>query len=229
MKKELLFLMVCTAFLCGCANLQKKQPEEKTREEIIDMKLKQILAISETSLEASKKAEKLSTDAVNTSNEAKANSREALKASNTAVEKANEAREFAASEVQKAITAANKASKMSMQYADNSANKAIKAANEAIEASNQSSEKSISVANQTIAEINRVRATVKMKEEQELPILEDEPEVKKTYEIKQGDTLSSIAVKFYRDSSKWKLIYRENKNAIKNPDVVVPGTKIVIP
>lgn len=228
MKKLSIFLGLF--LLTGCAGVQKKQQKEpeKTREEIIDEKLKQVLAIAETSLEISKKSENLSKQALEKSNQANATSEKALEASKKAIEAANEARKFAEEETQKAIEAANKSSKMAIAYADQASKKAINAANEAIEAANKSSEKSISVANQTIAEVNRLRATVKMKPEEE-PIIIKEPEVQKKYTIKKGDTLSKIAKKFYGNANKWREIYQKNKKVIKNPNILIPGTEIVIP
>lgn len=216
-------------FLGGCASVEKKKEKKKemTREEIIDMKLKQAIAIAETSLEISKRAEELSKKAINASNEAKATSEKAFEGASKAINAANEVRKFAESETQKAIAAANKAAKMAMEYADKSAEKATRAANEAIDTANRTSEKAISVANQTIAEVNRMRATIKMKPQE--PIIEEEPEIKKTYIIKKGDTLSKIAQKFYKKSSKWVEIYKANKDVIKNPNILIPGTKITIP
>jgi len=183
MKK--LFLIGCLLFLAGCAGIQKKQSRKKelTREEIIDAKLKQVLAIAETSLEISKKSESMAKQALEKSNQANATSEKALQAANRAIDAANEARKFAEEETQKAIEAANKSSKMAIEYADRSSQKAIDAANRAIDIANKSSEKSISVANQTIAEVNRLRATIKMKPEEE-PIIMKEPEIKKTYFLK---------------------------------------------
>ena len=54
---------------------------------------------------------------------------------------------------------------------------------------------------------------------------------KKTYIIKEGDTLQKIAEDptIYGDRNKWKLIYEANKEKIKDPDKLTPGTVIVIP
>jgi len=223
-------LIISLLFLAGCTGIQKKQPQKKelTRDEIIDAKLKQVLAIAETSLEISKKSESMSKQALEKSNQANATSEKALNAANKAIDAANEARKFAEEETQKAIEAANKSSKMAIEYADRVSKDAIDAANEAIKVANKSSEKSISVANQTIAEVNRLRATIKMKPEEE-PIIMKEPEIKKTYVIKKGDTLSKIAKKFYGDANKWKKIYERNKKIIKNSNFLIPGTEIVIP
>jgi nucleoid-associated protein YgaU len=46
--------------------------------------------------------------------------------------------------------------------------------------------------------------------------------------IQQGDTLSSIAKKYY-GTSDWKKIYEANKQVIENPDRPKVGTKLVIP
>ncbi len=47
------------------------------------------------------------------------------------------------------------------------------------------------------------------------------------YTVKKGDTLFSIAVKFYHDRNKWKLI--ANANHIRDPKKVKVGRKIKIP
>ena len=51
----------------------------------------------------------------------------------------------------------------------------------------------------------------------------------KYYVVRKNDTLQKISYKFYGTTRKWKLIYEENKNIIKNPDRLYPGTKIKIP
>jgi len=234
-KVEILLLIVL--FLSGCATFKTKEPQ-KSFEEIINMKLNQAISIAETSLEISKNAEKKSIEALNTSNEAKANSEEAIKKVNEAIDAVNETREFTQKEVQRAIDQANKAKDEAIKFADESSKKAIDAANEAIKVAketsneairvaNQSSERSIGVANQVLAELNRLRATIQIKEEE--PIVEEEPKSGKYYTIKKGDTLKKIAYKFYNDTSKWKLIYEVNKKVIKNPNALTPGTKIYIP
>jgi len=249
-----LVVMLSILFLSGCASVQKKTPATEPAEndtELIDIKLKQLLAISETSLEVSRKAEDLANESLEKSRLAEETSSKALESADKATEASNnaikyvdqevakaiaatnEAKKFAEDESQKAIDASNRSSKMAMEYADTASQKAIDAANEAIKSANASSEKSIAIANQTMAEVNRLRATVKMQQEVE-PILTEEPvtdkvSTEKTYTIVRGDTLSSIAYKYYNDSSKWSLIYNANKAVIKNANVLTPGTKIVIP
>ncbi|MCX8082456.1 MAG: LysM peptidoglycan-binding domain-containing protein [bacterium] len=245
---------VCIIFLSGCATTGKKGSKEiaKNDLELIDIKMKQLLAISETSLEISRKAEETSNEALEKSKQAEATSDKALEASNKAIEASNEAKKYAEEQSQKAIEAANDAkkyaeeqsqkaieasntaSKAAIEYSDRAAEKAIQASNEAIKVANLASEKAIAIANQTMAEVNRLRATIKMQEEVE-PILKEEPAVKieqveqKVHIVKSGETLSTIACKYYKDSSKWKVIYDTNKNVLKNPNVITPGTKLVIP
>ena len=48
-----------------------------------------------------------------------------------------------------------------------------------------------------------------------------------TYEIKEGDTLWSIAEKEYNDGLKWTEIAKENE--IENPNVIEKGTKLTLP
>ncbi|MRI84105.1 MAG: peptidoglycan-binding protein LysM [Nitratiruptor sp.] len=60
-------------------------------------------------------------------------------------------------------------------------------------------------------------------------VVQEEKEVKvEIYEIQKGDTLWAIAEKFYGDGNKWKKIYEDNKEVIKDPDLIYPGQKIRI-
>jgi len=49
------------------------------------------------------------------------------------------------------------------------------------------------------------------------------------YTVRPGDTLSSIALRFYGSRSRWPLIYQANKSVIKNPDSIFPGEVLTIP
>ena len=49
------------------------------------------------------------------------------------------------------------------------------------------------------------------------------------YEIVSGDTLGSIAKRFYGKASAYMKIYEANKEIIENPDRIYPGQKIIIP
>ncbi len=48
------------------------------------------------------------------------------------------------------------------------------------------------------------------------------------YIVKQGDTLSSIALKIYGDKKKWTSIFQFNKRKIKTPNLIKPGLKLTI-
>lgn len=49
------------------------------------------------------------------------------------------------------------------------------------------------------------------------------------YVVQSGDSLSKIARQFYGNANEWQKIYQANKDAIKNPDLIYPGQKIIIP
>jgi LysM repeat protein len=52
----------------------------------------------------------------------------------------------------------------------------------------------------------------------------------KTYVVRKGDNLWAIAKRFYGVGSKWPTIYAANKKVIgKNPNLIYPGQKLVIP
>lgn len=52
----------------------------------------------------------------------------------------------------------------------------------------------------------------------------------KSYTVKKGDSLWLIAKSVYGDGSKWQKIYTANKKVIgKNPNLIIPGQKLVIP
>jgi LysM repeat protein len=50
-----------------------------------------------------------------------------------------------------------------------------------------------------------------------------------TYTVRSGDTLSSIAERFYGTTSKWNWIYQANRSKISDPNVVYVGETLTIP
>lgn len=51
----------------------------------------------------------------------------------------------------------------------------------------------------------------------------------RTHTVQKGDTLTSIAKKYYGDANRWKDIYNANKTRIKDKDKLTIGTKLIIP
>lgn len=50
------------------------------------------------------------------------------------------------------------------------------------------------------------------------------------YIVRKRDTLSKISKRYYGSANKWHKIYEANRNVLgKNPDLLKPGTKLVIP
>ena len=51
----------------------------------------------------------------------------------------------------------------------------------------------------------------------------------KVYSVKKGDNLSSISKSKYGKESQWTKIYEANKSTVKNPNLIHPGQKLIIP
>lgn len=49
------------------------------------------------------------------------------------------------------------------------------------------------------------------------------------YTVEDGDTLQSLAARFYGSSQEWQRIYEANTDRLSNPDLVYPGQELVIP
>lgn len=58
---------------------------------------------------------------------------------------------------------------------------------------------------------------------------EKNPKSKGSYVVRSGDSLWAIAKKYYGDGSKYTRIQEANKDKIKNPALIYPGQKLVIP
>jgi LysM repeat protein len=52
---------------------------------------------------------------------------------------------------------------------------------------------------------------------------------KRTYTVKEGDTLSKIAQHYYSESAAWPVIYYANRHSIKSVDDISVGQKLTIP
>ena len=51
----------------------------------------------------------------------------------------------------------------------------------------------------------------------------------KTYEVKAGDTLSSISQLVFGNAQRWQELYEANKDVIDDPDAIQPGMVLQIP
>lgn len=49
------------------------------------------------------------------------------------------------------------------------------------------------------------------------------------YTVRSGDSLSTIAQRYYHNPSDWQYLYHENGNKIANPNSIYPGEKIMVP
>jgi len=72
------------------------------------------------------------------------------------------------------------------------------------------------------AEVAPVPGTIPQPEPVPLP----EPRM---YVVVAGDSLSRIAKREYGDARKWPAIFEANKDIIKDPNLIHPGQKLVIP
>lgn len=50
-----------------------------------------------------------------------------------------------------------------------------------------------------------------------------------SYRVRAGDSLSSIAVRFYGDENKSREIYRRNRSAIRDPNRLMVGQELILP
>ena len=49
------------------------------------------------------------------------------------------------------------------------------------------------------------------------------------YTVQRGDTLSSIAQRFYGSAGDWNRLYAANRSVLRNPDMIFPGQVLTIP
>ena len=53
--------------------------------------------------------------------------------------------------------------------------------------------------------------------------------VEMRHTIREGDTLSTLAQRYYADGSQATVIFEANRDVLKTPDALTPGTAITIP
>jgi LysM repeat protein len=54
-------------------------------------------------------------------------------------------------------------------------------------------------------------------------------EQSRSYTVRPGDTLSSIAKRFYGSPASWPWLYQVNRAVMKNPNVIYPGQMLNVP
>ena len=52
---------------------------------------------------------------------------------------------------------------------------------------------------------------------------------RKFHIVRRGETLSGIARRYYGSAIQWPIIYNANRNTLKAPERIIPGTKLIIP
>lgn len=50
-----------------------------------------------------------------------------------------------------------------------------------------------------------------------------------TYTVRDGDTLQTIAARFYGSVEEWERLYLANEDRVSNPDMLYPGQELSIP
>ena len=70
-------------------------------------------------------------------------------------------------------------------------------------------------------------ATAVAKKEEPVPAVN--PKSNGTHVVQPGDTLWAIAKKYYGDGNQYAKIFNANRDKIKNPNLIYPGQRLVIP
>ncbi len=61
------------------------------------------------------------------------------------------------------------------------------------------------------------------------PLSSKEDHTMQSYTVVKGDSLSKIAQHVYGKASLWEKIYEENRDHIKDPDLIFPGQVLRLP
>lgn len=62
-----------------------------------------------------------------------------------------------------------------------------------------------------------------------VPVTKPVEEEAEFYTVQTGDSLSKIAKDYYGDANKYPIIFKANKDIIKDPNLIHPGQKLRIP
>ncbi len=64
------------------------------------------------------------------------------------------------------------------------------------------------------------------------PAIYEQPErtrPQRFHVVRDGETLSKISYDYYGSAGKWRRIFEANRKTVKDANVVMPGTKLIIP
>lgn len=88
---------------------------------------------------------------------------------------------------------------------------------------------------QYIEYTTKTKSVIQPNEESEPTIIEENirdassAPKEKTYMVKPGDCLWTIAKKYYNDGAQYKEIYEANKDKLKSPNLIYPGQELILP
>jgi nucleoid-associated protein YgaU len=74
-----------------------------------------------------------------------------------------------------------------------------------------------------------IKKEVGWEQEVQADITPEKTDVWGIWEVKPGDSLSKIAKSAYDNAGEYMRIFEANKNILKDPNVIQPGQKLVVP
>ncbi|MCX4202300.1 LysM peptidoglycan-binding domain-containing protein [Clostridioides difficile] len=82
-----------------------------------------------------------------------------------------------------------------------------------------------------IPKVNTTSANTDLSSTKDVPLTKgfEVKNKQRTHKVGKGDSLWSLAKKYYGNGDLWKKIYDANKKLIKNPDIIKDGWVLVIP
>ena len=57
----------------------------------------------------------------------------------------------------------------------------------------------------------------------------EEQQATKFHIVRRGETLSGISHRYYGTANKWQKIFQANRSRLKDPNTLIPGTRLIIP
>lgn len=78
-------------------------------------------------------------------------------------------------------------------------------------------------------ELTAARAEIERLRSERTAALRSERRAARTYTVRRGDTLGSIAARELGDSGRWREIYNANRDVVSNPHRIKPGMVLRLP